>query len=123
MAMKNHNNLVEKVSGVDGLKSGFTNGAGFCLSATALRNGRRVIVVTMGSDQAKARDLKVAELLERGFAALPPSAPPVPAAPASGPSAPVADALIIPAPRPKAAASATPPPTAEQPIKFAIPKR
>ncbi len=70
--MVNHNNLLEKVAGVDGLKTGFTNGASFCLSATALRNGRRVIVVAMGGESAQKRDLKVTELLERGFASLPP---------------------------------------------------
>jgi D-alanyl-D-alanine carboxypeptidase len=122
-AMKNHNNLVGKVSGVDGLKTGFTNGAGFCLSATALRNGRRVIVVTMGSDQAKARDLKVTELLERGFAALPAVATPLPIASKSAPeiATPAADALIIPAPRP--VSTTAPAPSAEPPIKFSIPKR
>lgn len=74
MIMRNHNHLLGKVSGVDGLKTGFTNGAGFCLAATAQRNGRRVIVVTMGSPQAKVRDLHVTDLIERGFAALPISA-------------------------------------------------
>ena len=44
IAMDNHNNLLGKIAGVDGLKTGFTNGAGFCLSATAQRDGRRVIV-------------------------------------------------------------------------------
>ena len=42
--MDNHDHLLGRVEGVDGLKTGFTNGAGFCLSATALRNGRRIIV-------------------------------------------------------------------------------
>ena len=70
--MKNHNNLLGKVAGLDGLKTGFTNGASFCLAATAERNDRRIIVVAMGSPDSKTRDLKVAELIERGFAALPP---------------------------------------------------
>jgi D-alanyl-D-alanine carboxypeptidase len=76
--MKNHNNLLGKVAGVDGLKTGYTEGAGYCLSATAERNGRRVIVVIMGAlgpngqkDLGKSRDLKAVELIERGFAALP----------------------------------------------------
>ena len=73
--MVNHDNLLGRVAGVDGLKTGFTNGAGFCLSATALRNNRRIIVVTMGGASIKARDLKVEELLDRGFAALPPGGP------------------------------------------------
>ena len=33
--MNNHNHLLGTIAGVDGLKTGFTNGAGFCLSATA----------------------------------------------------------------------------------------
>ena len=71
MAMTNHNRLLRKVDGIDGLKTGYTRGAGFCLAATAQRNGRRVIVVTMGSPDAQTRDLQVIELLDRGFAALP----------------------------------------------------
>ncbi|HNC25065.1 MAG TPA: D-alanyl-D-alanine carboxypeptidase family protein, partial [Opitutaceae bacterium] len=73
--MDNHDHLLGRVQGVDGLKTGFTNGAGFCLSATALRNGRRIIVVVMGSPDSKTRDLKVAELIERGFTTLPPNGP------------------------------------------------
>jgi D-alanyl-D-alanine carboxypeptidase len=93
--MVNHDNLLGRVQGVDGLKTGFTNSAGFCLSATALRNNRRIIVVTMGGASIKARDLKVEELLDRGFAALPPGGPAfagqIPAA-----SAPAADASASP---------------------------
>ena len=84
--MNNHNRLLGKIAGLNGLKTGFTNGAGFCLSATAERNGRRIIAVVMGGSDSKARDLKVAELIERGFAALPAALPTVktgePAAPA-----------------------------------------
>lgn len=83
--MRNHNNLLGKISGVDGLKTGYTQSAGYCLSVTAERNGRRVISVIMGSfgpgktiDKGRARDLKAIELIEKGFAALPP-APSVPA--------------------------------------------
>ncbi len=71
IVMNNHDHLLGKVDGVDGLKTGFTNGAAFCLSATAQRNGRRIIVVVMGSPDSKTRDIKVAELIERGFSALP----------------------------------------------------
>ncbi len=49
IVMRNHNHLLERVAGVDGLKTGYTRGAGFCLAATATRNGRRVIAVSMGS--------------------------------------------------------------------------
>lgn len=94
VVMNNHNHLLGKISGVDGLKTGFTNGAGFCLAATAERNGRRIIVVTMGSPDRKLRDIKVAELLERGFSALPADTPafaqqlPISAAPVVTPISP-----------------------------------
>lgn len=78
MHMENHNKLLGKVAGVDGLKTGYTEGAGYCLSATAERNGRRVIVVVMGSmgpggkpDYGHTRDMKATELIEKGFAAMP----------------------------------------------------
>jgi D-alanyl-D-alanine carboxypeptidase len=80
--MRNHNNLLGKIAGVDGLKTGYTASAGYCLSATAERHGRRVIVVIMGSfgpngqrDLGKTRDLKAIELIERGFTALASSLP------------------------------------------------
>ncbi|MEO7411995.1 MAG: D-alanyl-D-alanine carboxypeptidase family protein [Opitutaceae bacterium] len=75
MELFNRDALVGNVVGVDGLKTGFTNAAGSCLTATAQRDGRRVIVVVMGSPDAKKRNLKVIELLDRGFAALPPGVP------------------------------------------------
>lgn len=90
--MVNHDNLLGKVTGVDGLKTGFTNSAGYCLSATAQRNGRRVIVVTMGGETAAKRDAKVVELIERGFALLPPNGTPFKSsapAPQPGTEAPV----------------------------------
>jgi D-alanyl-D-alanine carboxypeptidase len=88
--MTNHDHLLGRVAGCDGLKTGFTNGAGFCLAATAQRNGHRVIAVIMGSPEAKLRDLKMAELIEKGFVLMPigstfeRSAPATPPAPAAG---------------------------------------
>jgi D-alanyl-D-alanine carboxypeptidase len=88
--MVNHNKLLGRVVGVDGLKTGYTEGAGYCLSATAERGGHRVIAVVMGSfghngekDLGRARDRKTIELLERGFAAVPANSPPFKAAPAT----------------------------------------
>ena len=84
--MNNHNNLLGKVAGVDGLKTGYTKGAGYCLAATAARNGRRLIIVVMGSPDSKTRDLKTIELIERGFATPPAAVPVVKTdAPASAP--------------------------------------
>lgn len=81
--MENHNKLLGRVAGVDGLKTGYTQNAGYCLSTTAERNGHRVVVVIMGCfgpetrkiDMGKSRDLKSIELLEKGFAAIPASDP------------------------------------------------
>ena len=107
IAMTNHNHLLGKVAGVDGLKTGFTNGAGYCLAATAERGGRRVIVVVMGSPDSKTRDLKVMELLERGFA----SAPAVlPAAPR--PALPAPSAVAQPGGMPTVKTDKSPPPPA-----------
>ncbi len=63
----NHNRLLGRVPGVDGIKTGYTVPAGFNLAASARRNGRRVIVVVLGAKTAAARDLLVANLLEAGF--------------------------------------------------------
>lgn len=129
LKMENHNKLLGKVDGVDGLKTGYTEGAGYCLSATAQRNGRRVIAVIMGSfgpngqiDKGHARDLKMMELLERGFSALPPG-PTTPALAATGPLQPASASPLSPAPKP--AAPASPPTSAggDAPLKFSIPKK
>ena len=45
----NTNHLLGHMPGVDGLKTGFTNAAGFNLAASAVRNGNRLIAVVMGS--------------------------------------------------------------------------
>jgi D-alanyl-D-alanine carboxypeptidase len=74
--MTNHNHLLWKIAGVDGLKTGFTSGAGYCLSATALRSGHRVIVVMMDSPDWKTRDLHVADLISHAFLQIPVSEAP-----------------------------------------------
>lgn len=63
----NHNELLKKVDGVDGIKTGFTNASGYNLMASAERNGRRVIAVMMGGTTGKSRDGHVADLLEAAF--------------------------------------------------------
>jgi D-alanyl-D-alanine carboxypeptidase (penicillin-binding protein 5/6) len=98
--MTNHNRLLGRVQGVDGLKTGFTTGAGFCLAATAQRHGRRVLVVMMDCPDQRSRDLKVADFIEQAFASMSPfGADPLPAAragpqPAAGP-APNPDGTVI----------------------------
>ncbi|MCU0858610.1 MAG: serine hydrolase [Pontiellaceae bacterium] len=73
------NKLLGKVPGCDGLKTGYFLSGGFSITATAQRNGRRVIVVILGSRDKNVRDAKAAEWIETGFARLPPPPPPPPA--------------------------------------------
>ncbi|MEO6005396.1 MAG: D-alanyl-D-alanine carboxypeptidase family protein [Opitutus sp.] len=121
VVMNNHNHLLGKISGVDGLKTGFTNGAGFCLAATAQRNGRRIIVVVMGSQDRKIRDIKVAELIERGFAGLPAGGPAFKAESTSRiVTAPAAPASPISAAPPEAGETSA---SGEPVIKFSVPTK
>ena len=61
----NHNHLVARMPGVDGLKTGFTNAAGFNLAASGVRDGHRLITVVLGGPSTAARDENVEELLDR----------------------------------------------------------
>ncbi len=80
--MRTHNPfLKEGVEGCDGFKTGFTATAGWSIVVTAKRNGRRVIVVVLGSDERKMRDAKARELLSKAFALLPPAPAPAPVVP------------------------------------------
>ncbi len=63
----NTNHLLGHMPGVDGLKTGFTNAAGFNLAASAVRNGNRLIAVVMGSSSGTARNADVEGLLLTGF--------------------------------------------------------
>ena len=64
----NHNGLLGRYPGADGMKTGFTCAAGFNLVASATRGGRKVIVVIMGDLTAKIRTAHAADLLDRAFA-------------------------------------------------------
>lgn len=59
------NNLLGKVNGVDGLKTGYIRMSGYNLVATANRNGKRLIVVVMGGKSETARDKDVTNLINR----------------------------------------------------------
>lgn len=65
--IRNHNGLLYRMDGVDGLKTGFTNASGFNLAVSAVRDNRRLIAVVLGGPTTAIRD-KVAEgLLLTGF--------------------------------------------------------
>lgn len=62
-----HNYLLKTFEGADGMKTGFTNAAGYNIVTSAARDGNRVIAVTMGHNSAKLRDKKVAALMNQGL--------------------------------------------------------
>ncbi|MDS0527858.1 D-alanyl-D-alanine carboxypeptidase [Clostridium sp. SHJSY1] len=63
----NHNKLVRFFEGCDGLKTGFTNEAKYCISATAKRNGVRMLTVIMGAPTYKIRNRDAGILMNHGF--------------------------------------------------------
>ncbi|MFN3857806.1 MAG: D-alanyl-D-alanine carboxypeptidase [Caulobacter sp.] len=67
VTMNNHNRLLARMDGVDGLKTGYTNASGYNLAASGVRDGRRLIVVMLGGSSGAARDNHVQELLNTGF--------------------------------------------------------
>lgn len=63
----NRNKLLWRDPSVDGLKTGHTDEAGFCLTASAERNGMRLIAVVMGTKSENARATETQKLLTYGF--------------------------------------------------------
>ena len=63
----NHNHLLTTLPGVDGIKTGYTNAAGFTLAASAAHDGTRLIAVVLGGPNRMQRDSNVTELLDTGF--------------------------------------------------------
>jgi len=63
----NTNKLVKFYEGMDGLKTGYTSNAGYCLTATAKRNNLRLISVVMGEESIENRTEDTLKLLNYGF--------------------------------------------------------
>ena len=66
--LSNTNKLVRYYSGCTGLKTGFTSSAGYCLSASAERDGMELIAVAMGSETSQKRNDACRGMLDYGFA-------------------------------------------------------
>lgn len=64
----NTNKLVRFYSGADGLKTGYTSEAKYCLSATAKRDNMRVVAVVLGEPNTKTRNSEVSQLFDYAFA-------------------------------------------------------
>lgn len=63
----NTNKLVRFYNGADGLKTGYTNLAGYCLTATAKKDNIRLIAVVMGEEDSNVRNSEVTSMLDYGF--------------------------------------------------------
>ncbi len=64
----NHNNLLGRYPGADGMKTGFTCAAGFNVVASAYRDGRRIVTIVFGAPSVATRTEKAAALFDRAFA-------------------------------------------------------
>jgi D-alanyl-D-alanine carboxypeptidase (penicillin-binding protein 5/6) len=67
-AYPNTNDLLGVYPGADGIKTGHTTDAGWCLLASAIRDGRRIVVAVLGAPTEDARDAAATALLDWGFA-------------------------------------------------------
>ncbi len=59
----NHNNLLGRVNGVDGIKTGYVNASGFNLVTSVKRDGRKIVAVVMGGKTAAQRDAHMVQLI------------------------------------------------------------
>jgi D-alanyl-D-alanine carboxypeptidase (penicillin-binding protein 5/6) len=67
IAQNNRNKLLWRDPSVDGMKTGYTDGAGYCIVSSAIRDGMRLIAVVMGGKSPKARNDAAQALLDYGF--------------------------------------------------------
>ncbi|MEQ1941217.1 D-alanyl-D-alanine carboxypeptidase family protein [Mesorhizobium sp. VNQ89] len=63
--IRGHNDLIGRVEGVDGIKTGYIRASGYNIVTSVTRGSKRLIVVVMGADSARARNDHVEELIER----------------------------------------------------------
>ena len=68
LGLSNTNKLIRFYPGATGLKTGFTSGAGYCLSASAQRDGLELVAVVMGCESSKDRFAACKTMLDYGFA-------------------------------------------------------
>ncbi|MGI8525584.1 MAG: serine hydrolase [Pseudolabrys sp.] len=120
LAMRNHNKLLGAVTGVDGIKTGYTNASGFNLVTSVRRGARHLVAAVFGGRTASSRDARMRGLIEKYFslASLKRTAPTIvaeaKAEPAAKPAAaggPLVRAALV------APATSDPAPGSTEPIK------
>ncbi|MCC6983409.1 MAG: D-alanyl-D-alanine carboxypeptidase [Bauldia sp.] len=117
VTIRNHNNLLGRVSGVNGIKTGYTRASGYNLVTSVNRNGRQIVAVVMGGRSGSSRDAHMVDLINRYLPQASNGARTAPLLVASAPSGPTRgnpfavglDQVPAPPPRP-ATGSATPEP-------------
>ncbi len=67
--MRNHNHLLDRIEGMDGIKTGYTNASGFNLLTSVRRGGHHIVAVVLGGRTAAARDAYMASLISRHIGA------------------------------------------------------
>jgi D-alanyl-D-alanine carboxypeptidase len=68
MDMRNHNHLLGRVQGIDGIKTGYTRASGFNLVSSVRRGGRHLVAVVFGGASSGARDARMRDLIEQNIA-------------------------------------------------------
>lgn len=68
VSLDNTNKLIRFYEGTNGLKTGYTDAAGYCLAATAKRNNLQLIAVVLGERDSNTRFAEARKLLDHGFA-------------------------------------------------------
>jgi D-alanyl-D-alanine carboxypeptidase len=100
MSIRNHNHLLGRVEGVDGIKTGYTRASGFNLVSSVHRGDRRIVAVVLGGTSIGARDARMRSLIEEHIAEA-----------SSHRTAPVIEASAVdtwPHPKPRVAADPSP---------------
>lgn len=62
-----HNHMLDSYPGTDGIKTGYVSASGFNIVTSVVRNNRRLLGVIFGSPSAKARDIRMATILDQCF--------------------------------------------------------
>ncbi len=117
--IRNHNKLLGKIDGLDGIKTGYTRASGFNLVSSVRANQRHVVAVVLGGNTAAARDARMRELIRTNLARASTgarTAPRVVEAPEAAPTRPVRIASTVPVEIAPTSASA-PSPGSEEPIR------
>jgi D-alanyl-D-alanine carboxypeptidase len=117
--IRNHNKLLGKIDGLDGIKTGYTRASGFNLVTSVRTSQRHVVAVVLGGNTAAARDARMRELIRTNLARASigaRTAPRVVEAPEAAPTRPVRIASSVPVEIAPTSATA-PSPGSEEPIR------